>query len=39
MPIDCKPLVAAAKARFSKEFEDEFAVMLRERVSNTLEDM
>jgi len=39
MHIDCKPPVAVAKVRFSKAFEDEFVVMLRERVSNTLEDM
>lgn len=36
MLVDCKPPVAATKARFSKAFEDDFAVMLRERVSNTL---
>jgi len=39
MPPDCKPLLAAAKVRFSKAFEDEFAIMLRERVSHTLDDM
>ena len=39
MPVDCKPPVAAAKVRLSKEFDDDFVVMLRERVSNTLEDM
>lgn len=39
MRADCKPLVAVAKVIFSKEFNDEFVVMRRERVSNTLEDM
>lgn len=39
MPPDFKPLVAIAKVRFSKVFEDDFAVMLRERASNTLEYM
>ena len=39
MPPDCKPLVAAAKSRFSKAFEDDFAVMLRERTSRNIEDM
>jgi len=39
MPIDCKPPVVAAKVIFSKAFKDDFAVMIRERVSNTLEDM
>ena len=39
MLVDCKPPVTAAKVRFSKAFEDYFVVMLRERVSNTLEDM
>ena len=39
MPADCKPLVVIAKVRFSKAFDDDFAVMLRERVSNTLQDM
>lgn len=39
MPLDCKPLVATTKSRFSKAFEDEFSVMLRERTSRTLEDM
>ena len=36
MLVDCKPLVAVTKVRFSKAFEDDFAIMLRERVSNTL---
>lgn len=39
MPTNCKPPVAAAKVRFSKAFDDDFVVTLRERVSNTLEDM
>jgi len=39
MPPDCKPPVAATKSRFSKSFEDDFSVMLRERTSRTLEDM
>jgi len=26
---DCKPPVGAAKVRFSKAFDDEFAVMFR----------
>lgn len=39
MHVDCKPPVAVAKVRFSKAFDGEFSVMLRERVSNTLEDM
>lgn len=39
MPPDCKPLVAAVKVIFSKAFEDDFVVMLRERKTHTLEDM
>ena len=39
MPIDCKPPVAATKSRFSKAFDDDFFVMLREITSITLEDM
>ena len=39
MLSDCKPPVAAAKSRFSKTFDDDFGVMLRERFSRTLEDM
>jgi len=39
MPVDCKPPIAAAKSRFSKAFDDDFVVMLRERTSRTLEDM
>ena len=39
MPPNFKPPVAAAKYRFSKDFEDYFVVMLRERNSRTLEDM
>lgn len=39
IPADCKPPVAAAKSRFSKAFDDDFIVMLRERTSRTLEDM
>ena len=39
MPVDCKPPVATAKSRFSKAFDDDFVVMLRERTSRTLEDM
>lgn len=39
MRVDCKPPIIIAKVRFSKAFEDEFVVMLRERVSNTLDDM
>ncbi len=39
MPPDCKPLVAAAKSRFSKAFEDDFVVMFREITSRTLVDM
>lgn len=39
MPPDCKPPVAATKSRFSKAFEDDFVVMLREGTSRTLEDM
>ena len=39
MPPDCKPLVATTKSRFSKAFEDDFVVMLREITSRTLKDM
>lgn len=39
MPPNCKPPVAATKVRFSKAFDDDFAVMLRERISPTLQDM
>jgi len=39
MPPDCKPPVASAKVRFSKGFDDDFGVMLRERKSVTLVDM
>jgi len=38
-PRDCKSLVAATKSRFSKAFDDDFVVILRERTSRTLEDM
>lgn len=37
MPPDCKSPVATAKYRFSKAFDDDFVVMLRERTSRTLE--
>ena len=39
MPPDCEPPVVAAKSIFSKAFDDDFVVMLRERTSITLEDM
>jgi len=39
MPPDCKPPVGAAKSRFSKAFDDDFVVMLREITSRTLEYM
>lgn len=39
MTLDCKPPVTAAKVRFSKAFDDDFVVMLRERKSETLADM
>ena len=39
MPHDCKPPVVVAKSRFLKAFEDDFAMILRERTSRTLEDM
>jgi len=39
MRANCKPLVLAAKSRFSKVLDDDFALMLRERTSRTLEDM
>ena len=39
MPTDCKSPVAATKSRFSKAFDDDFVVMLRERTSRTLGDM
>lgn len=39
MPPDCKSPVTAAKVRFSKAFEDDFVVMLRERKSETLVNM
>ena len=39
MPPDCKPLVAEAKVRFSKGFDDDFDLMLRERKFETLADM
>ena len=39
MPPNCKPPVAAVKSRFSKDFKDDFVVILRERTSRTLEDM
>lgn len=39
MPPYCKPPVIVAKFRFSKAFEDDFFVILRERKSKTLEDM
>lgn len=39
MPPDCKPPVEVVKSRFSKAFNDDFVVMLRERTSRTLEDM
>jgi len=36
MPLDSKPLAVAAKVRFSKGFDDDFFVMLRERTYVTL---
>ena len=39
IPVDCNPPVAVAKSGFSKAFNDDFVVMLRERTSRTLEDM
>jgi len=39
MPPDWNPLVTSAKVRFSKAFEDEFVVMLRERREKTLANM
>lgn len=39
MPLDCKPPIVVAKSRFSKVFEYDFAVMLRERNTRTLEDI
>jgi len=36
---DYKPPLTVAKCMFSKAFEEDFAVMLRERTSRTLEDM
>ena len=39
MPSDCKPSVAATKSRFSKAFEDDFDVMLREINSMPIEYM
>ena len=39
MPPDYKPPVTSAKVKFSKAFEDDFVVMLREITSRTLEDM
>lgn len=39
MPQDCKPPVAVAKSRFSKAFDNDFFVILRERTLRTLEYM
>lgn len=39
MPAYCKPPVTAAKVRFSKAFEDDFSLMLRERKSRNLADI
>ena len=39
MPPNCKPPVTAAKVKFSKGFDDDFVVMLRERTFVTLADM
>lgn len=39
MPPDYKPPVTTTKVRFSKDFDYDFAFMLRERTSPTLQDM
>lgn len=39
MPPSFKPPVIVAKSKFSKAFDNDFVVMLRERTSRTLEDM
>jgi len=39
MPPDCKPPVIATKLRFSKAFDDDFDVIIRERKYTTLADM
>jgi len=39
MPPNCKIPIETAKSMFSKAFEDDFVVMLRERTSRTLEYM
>jgi len=39
IPTDCKPLVTIVKVRFSKAFDDDFYLMLRERKYMTLADM
>jgi len=39
MTLECKPLVTIEKVIFSKAFDDDFAFMLREITSHTLQDM
>lgn len=39
MPPDYKPLVTTTKVRFSKAFDDEFAFIIREMISHTVQDM
>jgi len=39
MPLDCKPPATTTKVKFSKAFDDDFVVMLREMTSPTLHDM
>ena len=39
LPIDCKPPEAMAKLHYAEAFDDEFALFLRERRSQTLAQM
>ena len=39
LPTDCKPLEGMAKMHYVESFDDDFALILRERRSPTLADM
>ena len=39
LPEDCKPLEGMAKLHYAEAFDDEFALLRRERRSTTLVDM
>jgi hypothetical protein len=39
IPTEVKPPPKAAQLRYANSFDSDFALLLRERISNTLDDM